>query len=402
LSVLTVEEVRGAYLDRNSLSEAHAESIAALKSSPIVVEWPNPATDRRWRLRSNGWVGTFKVAHDLVVRVVPKLPIRNVLDLLVYVGRLEALDEKEVLNSSDSLDDALRTAARSLGRRVERRLGLGLCRRYVDEESKGTRVIGRLLLRPTMRDFALGKVRLTSQLRSLRVDVVENQLLLHALSTAAAAGVLTGEDGLRGILRELQVHLTPVRFPPDAYLGRQYGRWESDYQSMHRLGALIVSLSGAGSGSGTAAAEAIAVYMPELFETVVSTALRSAIPPNVRVAAWHKLRFPGAGNVVFEPDFVLFDKSGRARLVIDAKYKGSGGPDTSDVQQVVAYAGALHCTEAILVYPQPLDASLDISVGHVRVRSAFVDLAATIEDAPRHLISLVTSLLEIPLYERAG
>jgi 5-methylcytosine-specific restriction enzyme subunit McrC len=396
VNVLTVEEVRGTYLVRDALTEAQAMSIAALRSSPIEVEWPSPSTDRRWRLRSNGWIGSFRVEHGLVIRVVPKLPVRNVLDLLEYVGRLEALEEAAVLHASDSLDDALSTAARALARRVERRLGLGLCRRYVDEESTGLRVIGKLLPHPTTVDIARGKLRLTSRTRALRVDVVENQLLLHALSIAVKARALTDGDGYHRILRELQLHITPTHFSSDDYLGRQYGRWESDYQAMHRLGALIVRLSGAGSGAGSMASEAVCVYMPELFEAVVLTALRSAISQGVRLAAWRKLRFDGSSAVEFEPDFVLSDEAGRARLVIDAKYKGAATPDPSDVQQVVAYATALHCVEAVLVYPQPLTARLDIRVGPVRVRSAYVDLSRAIQQAPNDLVALVRSLVGGP------
>ena len=393
MRVLTVEEVRGTYLGRTALSEAQALLIADLRSSPIEVEWPSPATDRRWRLRSNGWVGSFRVDHDLVIRVVPKLSIRNVLDLLEYVGRLEALEDAAVLHVSDSLDDALSTAARALARRVERRLGLGLCRRYIDEESKGLRVIGKLLTHPTAVDMARGQLRLTSRMRILRVDVTENRLLLHALSVAVKAGALKDGDGFRRILRELQLHVTPAHFTADDYIGRQYGRWESDYRAMHRLGALIVRLSGAGSGAGSAASEAVGLYMPELFEAVVLTALRSAISARERLAAWRKLRFDGSNTVEFEPDFVLSDGAGRARLVIDAKYKGAAAPDPSDVQQVVAYATALNCREAVLVYPQPLATRLDIRVGPVRVRSSHVDLSRSIQEAPNDLVTLAQSLI---------
>jgi 5-methylcytosine-specific restriction enzyme subunit McrC len=394
LTVLTVEEVAGTFLPRNALTEAQAASIGAIRSTPIQVDWPSPGTNHRWRLRSNGWVGTFRVDHNLVVRVVPKLPVRDMLGLLEYIGRLDALDDTEVVGASDSLDEAMRVAARSLARRVERRLGLGLCRRYVDEDSRGSRVIGKLLLYPTFLDIARGKMRLSSRMRALRVDVEENQLLLHALSTAAAAGAFAGVDDVRRILRELQLHLTPVRFCADDYLGRRYGRWESDYQAMHRLGALIVRLSGSGSGSGSTATEAIAIYMPEVFETMVCTALRSRATPEIRLAAWRKLRFGGSSNVVFEPDFVLSDITGRAKVVIDAKYKGAAGVDPSDVQQVVAYATALRCTEAVLVYPQPIDDRLDILVGPVHVRSAHIDLSLPTAQAPNELLNLVDDIVD--------
>ncbi len=44
-------------------------------------------------------------------------------------------------------------------------------------------------------------------------------------------------------------------------------------------------------------------------------------------------------------------------------------PTTDDIQQVVAYAVATGCTEAILVYPRPIRQPFDAWVGSIRVRS---------------------------------
>jgi hypothetical protein len=56
--------------------------------------------------------------------------------------------------------------------------------------------------------------------------------------------------------------------------------------------------------------------------------------------------------------------------VVDTKYKVPDSPSTADVSQVVAYAEAKGCQEAVLVYPIPLKKPLrDTRIGKIRVRT---------------------------------
>lgn len=67
--------------------------------------------------------------------------------------------------------------------------------------------------------------------------------------------------------------------------------------------------------------------------------------------------------------------------MLDTKYKAPTAPASSDIAQVVAYAEATGCEEAILVYPMALVEPLDIRVGRIRIRSLTFSLAGDLEQA---------------------
>ena len=56
------------------------------------------------------------------------------------------------------------------------------------------------------------------------------------------------------------------------------------------------------------------------------------------------------GEILFSIDLVLSDEeNGESRYILDTKYKTPDSPSTDDIQQVVAYAEAKRCTEAVLI-----------------------------------------------------
>lgn len=61
-------------------------------------------------------------------------------------------------------------------------------------------------------------------------------------------------------------------------------------------------------------------------------------------------------------------------------------PSTADVAQVVAYAEALDCQEAVLLYPIPLDRPLELPVGRVRVRTLGLELGGDLDAAGHRLL----------------
>ena len=83
--------------------------------------------------------------------------------------------------------------------------------------------------------------------------------------------------------------------------------------------------------------------------------------------------------------------------MLDTKYKKPPKPATSDIAQVVAYAEAAGCHDAILLYPSPLDSPLDGSVGNIRVRSRVFDLKQDLNDAGTTLLAGVGEALGLNL-----
>ncbi len=62
-------------------------------------------------------------------------------------------------------------------------------------------------------------------------------------------------------------------------------------------------------------------------------------------------------------------------------YKKAPKPSETDIQQVVAYATALHCREAVLIYPHGLDKPRDYDIGGVHVRTLSFALDGDLERA---------------------
>ena len=75
-------------------------------------------------------------------------------------------------------------------------------------------------------------------------------------------------------------------------------------------------------------------------------------------------------ELLFDMDIVLeSDETGEIRAVLDTKYKAPQTPSKPDIHQIVTYAVAQGCNEAILIYPAPLQRPIDVNVGGIRVRS---------------------------------
>lgn len=87
-------------------------------------------------------------------------------------------------------------------------------------------------------------------------------------------------------------------------------------------------------------------------------------------------------------DLVLYDRPGGTPLaILDTKYKPVQGPSTADVAQVVAYAEARGCTEAVLLYPVRLEKPMDLRVGRIRVRTLGFELAGDLDAAGERLLA---------------
>ncbi|MGF1939426.1 MAG: hypothetical protein RM347_034645 [Nostoc sp. ChiQUE02] len=67
--------------------------------------------------------------------------------------------------------------------------------------------------------------------------------------------------------------------------------------------------------------------------------------------------------------------------MLDTKYKAASKPATADISQMIAYAQAKRCQEAILIYPVPLAEPLNIKVGTIQIRTLTFSLTGDLEQA---------------------
>jgi len=134
------------------------------------------------------------------------------------------------------------------------------------------------------------------------------------------------------------------------------------------------------------------VDMARLFELFVAEWLKLHIQPLGRVRTQERVQIAADGSLPFSIDLVLYDSTG-VRCVLDTKYKISGNVSAADVEQVVAYAEAKGCRQAVLLYPTTLDRPLDARVGSIRVRSLTFALDGDLESAGRILLGNLIQLL---------
>ena len=129
------------------------------------------------------------------------------------------------------------------------------------------------------------------------------------------------------------------------------------------------------------------INMPLLYERFVAAWLRENLPPKFVLRAQENVRIGSSGAITFDIDLVLEDaKTNSVRAILDTKYKSPERPSSDDVQQVVAYATAKGCRDAVLVYPIGLRDSLDEDVGEVRVRSLAFALEGSLDEAGRDFL----------------
>jgi 5-methylcytosine-specific restriction enzyme subunit McrC len=136
--------------------------------------------------------------------------------------------------------------------------------------------------------------------------------------------------------------------------------------------------------------------MERLYELFVAEWLKAHPPQDCELNAQEIVDIDHAGTLHFDIDLVLCDvTTGAAHCVLDTKYKSPSAPATDDIAQVVAYAQAKGCHEAVLVYPTYLDKPLDAWVGDIRVRSLTFSLDGDLEQAGQAFVeSLVADVTD--------
>ncbi|MGK7904400.1 MAG: hypothetical protein AB4352_23950 [Hormoscilla sp.] len=117
--------------------------------------------------------------------------------------------------------------------------------------------------------------------------------------------------------------------------------------------------------------------------------------------AWTKLGiasnpFPTDRNAIDRDQILSDPQTGAARYILDTKYKTGDQVAIGDFHQMVSYAKATKCYEAVLVYPKPLSFPLDAKNDDIRffrngVRSLTFSLDGNLDRAG---VAFLRDLLE--------
>ncbi len=382
--LIELTEYEPTELPRARIAEEDGRLIWDRHGSRVTIEEPGFRTGNQWRLTSNGWVGVLPVRPGLALVLHPRVPIGNIFRMLEVAYRLKSFRLFDGVIESSSLREFYERLANVLARRVLARTRRGLYRAYLERNERlgcvrGRVNIGRALARPW-------DATLRCEFDEHTADIEDNQILVAALGVIARSGLCSERvlPTVRRAFRSVAGFARQQSLSAADCLGRLYHRLNEDYQPMHALCRFFLEHAGPTLETGDHDMIPFVVSMPQLFEQFVAEWMSSHLPWPYEVRPQYTMTFGDGDELSIRIDLVLIDQDkGRSVAVLDTKYKISEKPAEGDVEQVVAYAVAQGCQEAILVYPTRLGQPVDTQWGEsgVRVRSLWFELGGDLDGA---------------------
>lgn len=321
---------------------------------------------------SQGFVGSASLSDRTLVVVQPKVPIRNLVDLIALAVRTEPVPPSlgdTLLEKSDPTD----WLAVLLIAEVERLASRGLRRGYVEVSDQLPYVKGRIrfdrlaaLSNPSM---------LLCEFADFIQDTAENRILRGTLEVVALSK-------LQPLLKARVLQLLDafdqviVIRPSLAMFDRLHiSALNRHYEPALRICRLFLETAGVETDPGDVGAPAFFLPMERIFQEAVANYLSTQLvglraQPSYSEAFTHISGTP-IRKIAIKPDMILDIGPARHELVLDTKYKrplianmyGQRIFRSDDIYQVVAYALALQCP-GVLIYPQddePIAATYTVS-----------------------------------------
>ncbi|MCC9078502.1 McrC family protein [Litorilinea aerophila] len=385
--IVTLTEHDSVLLPVQALSDEEAQRLDERYRDQIQVEPPSFRTEHQWRITAQSWVGFIPLTADLAFRLQPKVPLRSLFGMWEYAYRIKSFHFLDELIGVAALEAFYEQLALILARRVLDRLQKGLHRTYLSCHQRlsyvrGSLDIGQMARRPW-------DVSLPCDFQEHTADIEDNQILTYTLWRILSSGICservlpTVRNAYRGLLA--MTTFRPVH--PNACGNRRYHRLNQDYHPLHALSRFFLEQSGPTHRVGDRQIMPFLVDMARLFELFVAEWLKAHLPLGWQVQAQERIAFGQGQNQSFQIDLVLRRlDTGEAVMVLDTKYKDPRSPATGDVEQVVAYAEALGCQHAVLIYPTDLAQPLDTVIGEIHVRTLTFNLAADLETAGQRFL----------------
>jgi 5-methylcytosine-specific restriction enzyme subunit McrC len=370
-------------LPAHMLSAAEGEALWQRYGKYVAVDFPSPKTADQWRLTSQGWIGYISLSSRIGLSLQPKVPLQNLFRMIEIVYGLGPLNFSDDLFRCNTLTEFYARLALLLARRIQIRGRSGLYQSYQTRTDELPYVRGKVLLDRVL--SAPRANRISCLYQEPTVDIEENRILLWTLWRILRSGFC--DEGVYAFVRHLyrtlagNVTLQP-KISSDC-LNRSYNRLNEDYRPLHALCRFFLEGSGPGLTVGDHEMLAFLIDMAHLYERFVAAWIVDHTPAGMGVRLQERLHFGSERGHTFSIDVVLYDRqSGQPRAVLDTKYKTpASSPTSGDLAQVVAYATAKGCKDALLVYPVELVSPFDQRIGDVRVRTLSFPLTGDLTHA---------------------
>jgi 5-methylcytosine-specific restriction enzyme subunit McrC len=274
-----------------------------------------------------------------------------------------------------------------LAKRVLLRARRGLHASYVADRDELPYLRGALDLRDRLR--RPWHPRLACEFEEHTRDIDDNRILAWTLYQILQAGWCSSETRrtVRGAFQAVAGAASVVPFPPAACIRRLYCRLNEDYEPLHALCRFFLEQIGPTHRLGDRRTLPFLLDMARLFELFVAEWLRAHLPASCRLAAQETVQF-AEGALTFRIDLVLYHvESQEPFCILDTKYKDPMRLSEADVHQVIAYAEAMRCEEAVLIYPSAVPAAAPVRVGGKTVRRVSFALDGDLETAGAALLA---------------
>lgn len=351
------------------------------KSGKVRVEFPSPKTGNRWRLTSQGWVGYIPLTADLLLALRPKVQLNNLFHMLAYAYGLQSFHILDGVVTAQSLREFYEQLAGVLAQRALARARQGVYRAYLTRSGPLPYVRGQLDLRRSRQQP--WQPNLLCRYHEFTVDIPDNQIITYTLDQIARSGLCRepAQSAVRRAYRAWQGIALPHHISVVDCIGRSYHRLNQDYQPLHALCRFFLEHTGPSLASGDHTMLPFLVNMARLYELFVAQWLQIHLPSPWHVEVQETVTIGQHHELQFDIDLVLYDQQGEARAVLDTKYKAAETAATADINQIVTYAKAKRCHEAILVYPAPLARPLNVQLHDLHLRSLTFALDGNLQEA---------------------
>jgi 5-methylcytosine-specific restriction enzyme subunit McrC len=390
--IIELTEYKSERFEQDFIPKSVAQKIYQNYDKEIDIEFPTPKTKDKWELKSKGRVGNIPITPEFHIAIRPKVPINNLFGMLDYAYNLKIKFPQGSIQCQ-SLEESYERLANILAQKILERCRKGLYRDYLSKTERLAYIRGRVDLRSALQKP--WDVKLKCHYNEQTGDIEDNQILAWTLFIIGRSG-LCGESvssTVRKAFHALQGFVTLKHFKSEACIDRNYHRLNQDYQLLHALCRFFLDNTGPSHETGDREMLPFLIDMANLYEQFVAEWLKANTPKGFFVKQQHRVTHDQ--NYFDRIDLLLGDsETKKVQYVLDTKYKASDKVESEDRHQIVAYAKALKCQNAILIYPQNLQQPLDIKYDDIRVRSLTFSLDSDLHEAGKtFLASLLPNTL---------
>ncbi|MBE9160749.1 McrC family protein [Tychonema sp. LEGE 06208] len=383
--IIELTEYQLATFERDFIPESVGDKIYQNYGKEIDIEFPNRKTKDKWELKSKGRVGNIPITPDFHIAIRPKVPINNLFGMLEYAYNLKIKFPQGSIQCQ-SLKQIYERLANILAQKILERCRKGLYRDYLSKTERLAYIRGRVDLRSALQKP--WDVKLKCHYHEQTGDIEDNQILAWTLFMIGRSGVCgeTVSSTVRKAFHALQGFVTLKHFKSEACIDRNYHRLNQDYQLLHALCRFFLDNTGPSHEKGDREMLPFLIDMAKLYEQFVAEWLKANTPTGFFVKKKHTVTHDQ--NYCDKIDLILRDiETNEILYVLDTKYKNPDQVASSDRHQIVAYANAVNCKNAILIYPQDLKQPLNNKIGDIRVRSLTFSLDGDLNEAGKTFLT---------------